>query len=170
MALFGKKLTAEEIIKAYKALSDEDKEKVIGAMTPETTEEPEPEETEETTATETAETTEQGETEETGETAEETETTEETATDDVTTEEGKEENEAEALETDKTKEVYEAMSARISALEEKLSEVTEMLTSINTAKEGDFGARSHTVMPEKDDEMSEDDRIMRNFYGNSYRR
>ena len=62
-------------------------------------------------------------------------------------------------------EVHEALNARIAALEETLQRVLEKLDN------QDFGGiRANSTEKVGDDALSEDDRIMRNYYGNSYRR
>lgn len=62
-------------------------------------------------------------------------------------------------------EVHEALNARIAALEETLQRVLEKLDN------QDFGGiRANSTEKVEDDALSEDDRIMRNYYGNSYRR
>lgn len=62
-------------------------------------------------------------------------------------------------------EVHEALNARIAALEETLQRVLEKLDN------QDFGGiRANSTEKVENDALSEDDRIMRNYYGNSYRR
>lgn len=62
-------------------------------------------------------------------------------------------------------EVHEALNARIAALEETLHKVLEKLEN------QDFGGiRANSTEKVENDALSEDDRIMRNYYGNSYRR
>lgn len=62
-------------------------------------------------------------------------------------------------------EVHEALNARIAALEETLHKILEKLEN------QDFGGiKANSTEKVEDDALSEDDRIMRNYYGNSYRR
>ena len=62
-------------------------------------------------------------------------------------------------------EVHEALNARIAAIEETLQRVLEKLEN------QDFGGiRANSTEKVEDDALSEDDRIMRSYYGNSYRR
>lgn len=62
-------------------------------------------------------------------------------------------------------EVHEALNARIAALEETLHKVLEKLEN------QDFGGiKANSTEKVENDALSEDDRIMRSYYGNSYRR
>lgn len=62
-------------------------------------------------------------------------------------------------------EVHEALVARVAALEEMLQKILERFDN------QDFGGvRANSTEKVEDDALSEDDRIMRNYYGNSYRR
>ena len=55
--------------------------------------------------------------------------------------------------------------ARVAALEEMLQKILERFDN------QDFGGvRANSTEKVEDDALSEDDRIMRNYYGNSYRR
>ena len=62
-------------------------------------------------------------------------------------------------------EVHEALVARVAALEEMLQKILERFDN------QDFGGvRANSTEKVEDDALSEDDRIMRNYYGTSYRR
>lgn len=200
MALFKK--SAEEVLKLFNQLSDEDKAKVLdGIKKP-------AEETKEQVAEAEKDVAEKGADEQTekdrvdesvgeqekldgdedsqtakdrvdeseGET-EEDEKDEELEDDPAATPEVEEPTEEVEVEADKQPapgdgtmenpkdEVHEALNARIAAIEETLQRVLEKLEN------QDFGGiKANSTEKVEDDALSEDDRIMRSYYGNSYRR
>lgn len=197
MALFKK--SAEEVLKLFNQLSDEDKAKVLDGINKPA------EETKEQVAEAEKDVADKGADEQTekdrvdesvGEQEEldgdkdsqtakdrvdesegETEEVEEPEGEPAPTPEVEEPTEEVAVETDKQPapadgtmenpkdEVHEALNARIAALEETLHKVLEKLEN------QDFGGiKANSTEKVEDDALSEDDRIMRNYYGNSYRR
>ena len=200
MALFKK--SAEEVLKLFNQLSDEDKAKVLDGINKPA------EETKEQVAEAEKDVAEKGADEQTekdrvdesvgeqekldgnedsqtakdrvdeseGET-EEDEKDEELEDEPAATPEVEEPTEEVAVEADKQPapgdgtmenpkdEVHEALNARIAALEETLHKVLEKLEN------QDFGGiKANSTEKVENDALSEDDRIMRSYYGNSYRR
>lgn len=177
MALFKK--SAEEVLKLFNQLSDEDKAKVLDGINKPA------EETKEQVAEAEKDVAEKGADEQTekdrvneseGET-EEDEKDEELEDDPAATPEAEKPTEEVAVEADKQPapgdgtmenpkdEVHEALNARIAALEETLHKVLEKLEN------QDFGGiKANSTEKVENDALSEDDRIMRSYYGNSYRR
>lgn len=193
MALFKK--SAEEILKLFNQLSDEDKAKVLDGINKPA------EETKEQVAEAEKDVAEKGADEQTekdrvDESVGEQEKLDgnedsQTAKDRVDESEGETEEEleddpaatpetekpTEEVEADKQPapgdgtmenpkdEVHEALNARIAALEETLHKVLEKLEN------QDFGGiKANSTEKVENDALSEDDRIMRSYYGNSYRR
>lgn len=191
MALFKK--SAEEVLKLFNQLSDEDKAKVLDGINKPA------EETKEQVAEAEKDVADKGADEQTekdrvdesvGEQEEldgdedrvdesegETEEVEEPEGEPAPTPEVEEPTEEVAVETDKQPapadgtmenpkdEVHEALNARIAALEETLHKVLEKLEN------QDFGGiKANSTEKVENDALSEDDRIMRSYYGNSYRR
>lgn len=163
MALFKK--SAEEVLKLFNQLSDEDKAKVLdGIKKP-------AEETKEQVAeakTDVAEkgTDSQTEKDRVDESVGEQEKLDgnedsQTAKDRVDESEGASDEPGDNAKD----EVHEALVARVAALEEMLQKILERFDN------QDFGGvRANSTEKVEDDALSEDDRIMRNYYGNSYRR
>lgn len=171
MALFGKRqMTVDDILKAIGTLSEEEKAKVKDVLVEkeETVETPENggESVEsETVETETSET----EPEQSEETTEETEQVEETPeTDETETEETAEEVTVE--ENGNKDEVIEALTMRLDELDEKYAKVMEILNTLYTGTDDNVGARATDEPVDTDDYASEDDKIMRKFYGDTYRK
>lgn len=180
--MFGKKTTAEELIKLYSALSDEEKQKFLGAVNGDgngeekPTEEPAPDN--EPTAdadapTEENEGNEDGNEEPPTPTAEETEgagetppdPTEEAApTEDAPTEETPAEDAPPMPDNqaaDNTAEVLEKFGARLSAIEESLkefAELKELMQQYTQAQADKFGYNGKVPGGKKDyQEMSADE-------------
>lgn len=197
MALFKK--SAEEVLKLFNQLSDEDKAKVLDGIqkpaeeTKEQVAEAEEDvaekgadeqtekdridesvgEQEKLDGNEDSQTAEDRVDESEGETAEEEELEDDPAAtpdsekpaEEVATEEDKQPAPADGAMENPKDEVHEALNARIAALEETLQRVLEKLDN------QDFGGiRANSTEKVEDDALSEDDRIMRSYYGNSYRR
>lgn len=197
MALFKK--SAEEVLKFFNQLSDEEKAKVLDGIqkpaeeTKEQVAEAEEDvaekgadeqtekdrvdesvgEQEKLDGNEDSQTAEDRVDESEGETAEEEELEDDPAAtpdsekpaEEVATEEDKQPAPADGAMENPKDEVHEALNARIAALEETLQRVLEKLDN------QDFGGiRANSTEKVEDDALSEDDRIMRNYYGNSYRR
>lgn len=197
MALFKK--SAEEVLKLFNQLSDEDKAKVLDGINKPA------EETKEQVAEAEKDVAEKGADEQTekdrvdesvgeqekldgnedsqtakdrvDESEGETEEVEEPEGEPAATPEVEEPTEEVEVEADKQPapgdgtmenpkdEVHEALNARIAALEETLHKVLEKLEN------QDFGGiKANSTEKVEDDALSEDDRIMRSYYGNSYRR
>lgn len=197
MALFKK--SAEEVLKFFNQLSDEEKAKVLDGIhkpaeeTKEQVAEAEEDvaekgadeqtekdrvdesvgEQEKLDGNEDSQTAEDRVDESEGETAEEEELEDDPAAtpdsekpaEEVATEEDKQPAPADGAMENPKDEVHEALNARIAALEETLQRVLEKLDN------QDFGGiRANSTEKVEDDALSEDDRIMRSYYGNSYRR
>lgn len=185
MAFFDRKITVESILKDIAKLSDEDKAKVLDGLKPaEDTKEQVAEAKEDIAATGEDTQTEKDRIDESVAAQEKDEGDEDTqsAEDRVDEAEGEEaaqteeqpaeeagqpENDIEsrlaALEQRANDDATEALAQRIAALEERIGKVVESLD------DKPFGAKPET--PEgKDEEMDDDDRIMRSYYGKSYRR
>lgn len=197
MALFKK--SAEEVLKFFNQLSDEEKAKVLDGIqkpaeeTKEQVAEAEEDvaekgadeqtekdrvdesvgEQEKLDGNEDSQTAEDRVDESEGEPAEEEELEDDPAAtpdsekpaEEVATEEDKQPAPADGAMENPKDEVHEALNARIAALEETLQRVLEKLDN------QDFGGiRANSTEKVEDDALSEDDRIMRNYYGNSYRR
>nr|DAN95838.1 MAG TPA: hypothetical protein [Caudoviricetes sp.] len=197
MALFKK--SAEEVLKFFNQLSDEEKAKVLDGIqkpaeeTKEQVAEAEEDvaekgadeqtekdrvdesvgEQEKLDGNEDSQTAEDRVDESEGETAEEEELEDDPAATpdseqpaaEVATEEDKQPAPADGAMENPKDEVHEALNARIAALEETLQRVLEKLDN------QDFGGiRANSTEKVEDDALSEDDRIMRSYYGNSYRR
>lgn len=197
MALFKK--SAEEVLKLFNQLSDEDKAKVLDGInkpaeeTKEQVAEAEKdvaekgadEQTEKDRVDESVGEQEKLDGDEDSQTAKdrvdesegETEEVEEPEGEPAATPEAEKPTEEVAVEADKQPapgdgtmenpkdEVHEALNARIAALEETLHKVLEKLEN------QDFGGiKANSTEKVEDDALSEDDRIMRSYYGNSYRR
>lgn len=197
MALFKK--SAEEVLKFFNQLSDEEKAKVLDGIqkpaeeTKEQVAEAEEDvadkgadeqtekdrvdesvgEQEKLDGNEDSQTAEDRVDESEGETAEEEELEDDPAAtpdsekpaEEVASDEDKQPAPADGAMENPKDEVHEALNARIAALEETLQRVLEKLDN------QDFGGiRANSTEKVEDDALSEDDRIMRNYYGNSYRR
>lgn len=197
MALFKK--SAEEVLKLFNQLSDEDKAKVLDGIqkpaeeTKEQVAEAEEDvaekgadeqtekdridesvgEQEKLDGNEDSQTAEDRVDESEGETAEEEELEDDPAAtpdsekpaEEVASDEDKQPAPADGAMENPKDEVHEALNARIAALEETLQRVLEKLDN------QDFGGiRANSTEKVEDDALSEDDRIMRSYYGNSYRR
>lgn len=197
MALFKK--SAEEVLKFFNQLSDEEKAKVLDGIqkpaeeTKEQVAEAEEDvaekgadeqtekdrvdesvgEQEKLDGNEDSQTAEDRVDESEGETAEEEELEDDPAAtpdsekpaEEVATEEDKQPAPADGAMENPKDEVHEALNARIAALEETLQRVLEKLDN------QDFGGiKANSTEKVEDDALSEDDRIMRSYYGNSYRR
>lgn len=197
MALFKK--SAEEVLKFFNQLSDEEKAKVLDGIqkpaeeTKEQVAEAEEDvaekgadeqtekdrvdesvgEQEKLEGNEDSQTAEDRVDESEGETAEEEELEDDPAAtpdsekpaEEVATEEDKQPAPADGAMENPKDEVHEALNARIAELEETLQRVLEKLDN------QDFGGiRANSTEKVEDDALSEDDRIMRSYYGNSYRR
>lgn len=189
MALFKK--SAEEVLKLFNQLSDEDKAKVLDGINKPA------EETKEQVAEAEKDVAEKGADEqaekdrvdesvgeqekldgdEDSQTAKDRVDESEGETEEVEEPEVEEPTEEVAVEADKQPapgdgtmenpkdEVHEALNARIAALEETLHKVLEKLEN------QDFGGiKANSTEKVENDALSEDDRIMRSYYGNSYRR
>lgn len=197
MALFKK--SAEEVLKFFNQLSDEEKAKVLDGIqkpaeeTKEQVAEAEEDvadkgadeqtekdrvdesvgEQEKLDGNEDSQTAEDRVDESEGETAEEEELEDDPAAtpdsekpaEEVASDEDKQPAPADGAMENPKDEVHEALNARIAALEETLQRVLEKLDN------QDFGGiRANSTEKVENDALSEDDRIMRNYYGNSYRR
>ena len=197
MALFKK--SAEEVLKFFNQLSDEEKAKVLDGIqkpaeeTKEQVAEAEEDvaekgadeqtekdrvdesvgEQEKLDGNEDSQTAEDRVDESEGETAEEEELEDDPAAtpdsekpaEEVASDEDKQPAPADGAMENPKDEVHEALNARIAALEETLQRVLEKLDN------QDFGGiRANSTEKVEDDALSEDDRIMRSYYGNSYRR
>lgn len=176
MALFKK--SAEEVLKLFNQLSDEDKAKVLDGINKPA------EETKEQVAEAKKDVADKGADSQTakdrvdeseGET--EKDRVDESVGEPAPTPEVEEPTGEVVAETDKQPapadgtmenpkdEVHEALNARIAALEETLHKVLEKLEN------QDFGGiKANSTEKVENDALSEDDRIMRSYYGNSYRR
>ncbi len=185
MAFFDRKVTVESILKDISKLSDEDKAKVLDGLKPAEDTEEQVAEAEEDIEEKGEDTqTEKDRIDESVAAQEENAGDEDTqsAQDRVDEAEGEEAAQTEeqpaeeaeppvndietrlaALEQRTNDDATEALAQRIAALEERLGKVVESLD------DKPFGAKPE--MPEgKDEEMDDDDRIMRSYYGRSYRR
>lgn len=197
MALFKK--SAEEVLKFFNQLSDEEKAKVLDGIqkpaeeTKEQVAEAEEDvadkgadeqtekdrvdesvgEQEKLDGNEDSQTAEDRVDESEGETAKEEELEDDPAAtpdsekpaEEVASDEDKQPAPADGAMENPKDEVHEALNARIAALEETLQRVLEKLDN------QDFGGiRANSTEKVENDALSEDDRIMRNYYGNSYRR
>lgn len=197
MALFKK--SAEEVLKFFNQLSDEEKAKVLDGIqkpaeeTKEQVAEAEEDvadkgadeqtekdrvdesvgEQEKLDGNEDSQTAEDRVDESEGETAEEEELEDDPAAtpdsekpaEEVASDEDKQPAPADGAMENPKDEVHEALNARIAALEETLQRVLEKLDN------QDFGGiRANSTEKVENDALSEDDRIMRNYYGDSYRR
>lgn len=164
MALFKK--SAEEVLKLFNQLSDEDKAKVLDGINKPA------EETKEQVAEAEKDVADKGADEQTekdrvdesvGEPAPTPEVEEPTG--EVVAETDKQPAPADGTMENPKDEVHEALNARIAALEETLHKVLEKLEN------QDFGGiKANSTEKVENDALSEDDRIMRSYYGNSYRR
>lgn len=190
MALFKK--SAEEVLKLFNQLSDEDKAKVLDGInkpaeeTKEQVAEAEKgadEQTEKDRVDESVGEQEKLDGDEDSQTAKDRVDESEGVSEEVEEPEGEPaatpevEEPTEEVEADKQPapgdgtmenpkdEVHEALNARIAALEETLHKVLEKLEN------QDFGGiKANSTEKVENDALSEDDRIMRSYYGNSYRR
>lgn len=185
MAFFDRKVTVESILKDIAKLSDEDKAKVLDGLKPaEDTKEQVAKAKEDIAATGEDAQTEKDRIDESVAAQEKNEGDEDTqsAKDRVDEFEGEEaaqteeqpakeagqpENDIEsrlaALEQRANDDATEALAQRIAALEERVGKVVESLD------DKPFGAKPETPEGE-DEEMDDDDRIMRSYYGKGYRR
>lgn len=187
MALFGRKLTtAEQVLEAYKNLSDEEKTKFEQSLkdrVDESVGEQEHDDGNEDTQT-AADRVDESEGEERAEEAdkEETETAkeepkdeddeeEETQPEELPAEEEEEETEASTEEVEeRADETYQAMAARIDELVARLEKLEQLvIDSEEGGKAGEFGATQSGDMS-GDEEETDDDRVMRAFYGHAYRK
>lgn len=187
MALFGKKLTtAEQVLEAYKNLSDEERTKFEQSLkdrVDESVGEQEHDDGNEDTQTaadrvdesegeERAEETETAEEEPKDEGGEEVPVEEETQPEELPAEEEEEEENAASTEEfeERADETYQAMAARIDELVARLEKLEQLvIDSEEGGKAGEFGATQSGDMS-GDEEETDDDRVMRNFYGHAYRR
>ena len=192
MALFGRKLTtAEQVLEAYKNLSDEEKTKFEQSLkdrVDESVGEQEHDDGNEDTQT-AADRVDESEGEERAEEAdkEETETAEEepkdeggeeevpveeeTQPEELPAEEEEEETEASTEEVEeRADETYKAIAARIDELVARLEKLEQLvIDSEEGGKAGEFGATQSGDMS-GDEEETDDDRVMRTFYGHAYRK
>lgn len=186
MALFGRKLTtAEQVLEAYKNLSDEERTKFEQSLkdrVDESVGEQEHDDGNEDTQT-AADRVDESEGEERAEEAdkEETETAkeepkdeddeEETQPEELPAEEEEEETEASTEEVEeRADETYQAMAARIDELVARLEKLEQLvIDSEEGGKAGEFGATQSGDMS-GDEEETDDDRVMRAFYGHAYRK
>lgn len=182
MAFFDRKVTVESILKDISKLSDEDKAKVLDGLKPAEDTEEQVAKAEEGVEEKGADTqTEKDRIDESVAAQEENAGDEDTqsAQDRVDEAEGEEAAQAEEQPADETTSresdfesrlaaleqngAVEALAERLKALEERFGKVVESLD------DKPFGAKPET--PEgKDEEMDDDDRTMRSYYGRSYRR
>lgn len=187
MALFGRKLTtAEQVLEAYKNLSDEEKTKFEQSLkdrVDESVGEQEHDDGNEDTQS-AADRVDESEGEERAEETdkEETETAEEepkdeddeeeeTQPEELPAEEEEEETEASTEEVEeRADETYQAMAARIDELVARLEKLEQLvIDSEEGGKAGEFGATQSGDMS-GDEEETDDDRVMRAFYGHAYRK
>ena len=186
MALFGRKLTtAEQVLEAYKNLSDEERTKFEQSLkdrVDESVGEQEHDDGNEDTQT-AADRVDESEGEERAEEAdkEETETAEEEPKDEDDEEEtqpeelpAEEEEEETAASTEdveeRADETYQAIAARIDELVARLEKLEQLvIDSEEGGKAGEFGATQSGDMG-GDEEETDDDRVMRAFYGHAYRK
>ena len=184
MALFGRKLTtAEQVLEAYKNLSDEERTKFEQSLkdrVDESVGEQEHDDGNEDTQT-AADRVDESEGEERAEEAdkEETETAkeepeddeEETQPEELPAEEEEKETEASTEEVEeRADETYQAIAARIDELVARLEKLEQLvIDSEEGGKAGEFGATQSGDMG-GDEEETDDDRVMRNFYGHAYRK
>lgn len=186
MALFGRKLTtAEQVLEAYKNLSDEEKTKFEQSLkdrVDESVGEQEHDDGNEDTQTaadrvdesegeERAEEADKEETETAKEEPEDEDDEEETQPEELPAEEEEEETEASTEEVEeRADETYQAMAARIDELVARLEKLEQLvIDSEEGGKAGEFGATQSGDMS-GDEEETDDDRVMRAFYGHAYRK
>ena len=145
MALFGKKpLSLEDIKKAIDGLKDEEKEQLVEHLSVKEAKV------------------------EVDDTAEETvveETGDETVVDETVVEETVDETQDEVVGDDTKNEAVEALTARLTKLEEQYADLLKKFEVVADVKaDDDFGAKGETPDESLDDERSNDERIMRNYY------
>ena len=186
MALFGRKLTtAEQVLEAYKNLSDEEKTKFEQSLkdrVDESVGEQEHDDGNEDTQTaadrvdesegeERAEEVDKEETETAKEEPKDEDDEEETQPEELPAEEEEEETEASTEEVEEREdETYQAMAARIDELVARLEKLEQLvIDSEEGGKAGEFGATQSGDMS-GDEEETDDDRVMRAFYGHAYRK
>lgn len=186
MALFGRKLTtAEQVLEAYKNLSDEERTKFEQSLkdrVDESVGEQEHDDGNEDTQTaadrvdesegeERAEEADKEETETAKEEPEDEDDEEETQPEELPAEEEEEETEASTEEVEeRADETYQAMAARIDELVARLEKLEQLvIDSEEGGKAGEFGATQSGDMS-GDEEETDDDRVMRAFYGHAYRK
>lgn len=186
MALFGRKLTtAEQVLEAYKNLSDEEKTKFEQSLkdrVDESVGEQEHDDGNEDTQTaadrvdesegeERAEETDKEETETAEEEPKDEDDEEETQPEELPAEEEEKETEASTEEVEEREdETYQAMAARIDELVARLEKLEQLvIDSEEGGKAGEFGATQSGDMS-GDEEETDDDRVMRAFYGHAYRK
>ena len=186
MALFGRKLTtAEQVLEAYKNLSDEERTKFEQSLkdrVDESVGEQEHDDGNEDTQTaadrvdesegeERAEEADKEETETAKEEPEDEDDEEETQPEELPAEEEEEETEASTEEVEEREdETYQAMAARIDELVARLEKLEQLvIDSEEGGKAGEFGATQSGDMS-GDEEETDDDRVMRAFYGHAYRK
>lgn len=186
MALFGRKLTtAEQVLEAYKNLSDEERTKFEQSLkdrVDESVGEQEHDDGNEDTQTaadrvdesegeERAEEVDKEETETAKEEPEDEDDEEETQPEELPAEEEEEETEASTEEVEeRADETYQAMAARIDELVARLEKLEQLvIDSEEGGKAGEFGATQSGDMS-GDEEETDDDRVMRAFYGHAYRK
>lgn len=178
MALFGRKLTtAEQVLEAYKNLSDEERTKFEQSLkdrVDESVGEQEHDDGNEDTQT-AADRVDESEGEERAVEEEKEETPEETS--EVEPEEEQpvvEEEEETATSTEEVEEradeTYQALVARIDELVARLEKLEQLtIDGEEQSKAREFGATASGDMTD-DEEETDDDRVMRSFYGASYRK
>lgn len=186
MALFGRKLTtAEQVLEAYKNLSDEERTKFEQSLkdrVDESVGEQEHDDGNEDTQTaadrvdesegeERAEEADEEETETAKEEPEDEDDEEETQPEELPAEEEEEETEASTEEVEeRADETYQAIAARIDELVARLEKLEQLvIDSEEGGKAGEFGATQSGDMS-GDEEETDDDRVMRAFYGHAYRK
>ena len=186
MALFGRKLTtAEQVLEAYKNLSDEERTKFEQSLkdrVDESVGEQEHDDGNEDTQTaadrvdesegeERAEEADKEETETAKEEPEDEDDEEETQPEELPAEEEEEETEASTEEVEeRADETYQAIAARIDELVARLEKLEQLvIDSEEGGKAGEFGATQSGDMS-GDEEETDDDRVMRAFYGHAYRK
>lgn len=169
MALFNRKLTADDIIKALSDLSDDDKEKVRQSLKDRVDESVGEQEHEQ--GTEDSQTAKDRVDESIGaEAADEGETEEEVVRRDEQEAEEQSEPETEEQTEEEKEEGYSAFDARIAVLEDTVAKYGDMIEALTSKLEdGDFG-RTPAPASEQVDNDGEDDRIMKAYYGANFRR
>lgn len=174
MALFGKKVSVESVLKDIAQLSDEDKAKVLDGLKPaeDTDEQVAEAETDIAAKGEDTQTTEDRVDESVAAQEDEGDEDTQTAEDRIDESVGEEQTDDETSLEDRVAALEEkasdnaaneALAQRIAALEERLGKVVESLDV------QPFGSKPET--PENvDEEDDRDERVMRSYYGKNYRK